>query len=172
MNEETTVLNASNAEGSDISNDESTVDLNTNNISEDNTTEVEEEDSVLEEEDDYEEEYIRLATKEGVEYLLNSPLPPAKGFVFGEDGTPLVWNPLKLRMERYSPEEVTIKKISLFHLSGADDVFRIFCLANKGGEYKDAGLTVIRTVPISEISSWDTIVDEKVLITSENIETE
>jgi len=130
---------------------------------------IEEDKDEDEDEGGYEEEYIRIATKEGVEYLLNSPLPPAKGFAFGEDGSPLVWNPLKLRMERYSPEEVTIKKISLFHLSGAEDVFRIFCLANNGGEYKEAGLTVIRTVPISEISSWDTIVNEDILIAAEDI---
>jgi len=137
----------------------------TNHIDAENSS-----DNVDEEEDELSEELIRLMTKDGVEYLLNAPLPPSKGFIINDEGAPIIWNPMSLRMEPYVPEEVTIKKMSLFRFGNSgDDVFRIFCLANKGSEYKDEGLSVIRTLPISEISSWDTITDENNLISSEQL---
>lgn len=113
-----------------------------------------------------EEEFIRLVTKDGVDYLLNAPLPPSKGFIINDEGIPIIWNPMTLRMEPYFPEDVKIKKISVFRF-GSEDVFRIFCLAEEGSEYKEEGLAVIRTIPFSEISSWDTITDENNLISSE-----
>lgn len=132
-----------------------------------------EDDNEEEDEDIYEgEEYIRLMTKDGVEYLINAPLPPSKGFIINDDGHPIIWNPMSLRMEKYVPEEVRIKKISLFQLKGSGDVFRIFCLATKGSEYKKEGLSVIRTIPFNEISSWDTIIDESALGISINQEEE
>ena len=122
--------------------------------------------------EEYEEEYIRLVTKDGVDYLLGAPLPPSKGFIIGEDGAALVWNPNSLRMESYVPEDVRIKKMSLMHLNGSEDVFRIFCLAVDDSEYKKEGYSVIRTIPFSEISSWDTLVEESMLIGEQDMDTE
>lgn len=137
-----------------------------NNESEDENSDESDDDS------GFDEEYVRLVTKDGVEYLLEAPLPPTKGFILNEHGSAVIWNPNSLRMEPYVPEQVRIKKISLFHINGTDDVFRIFCLANDGSEYKQQGLAVIRTVPFSEISSWDTIVDENALIQDADLDSE
>ena len=98
---------------------------------------------------DVREEIVRIITKDGATFLLGAPLP----------------QPVD-----QEPEPVKVINIEILHAidengkpkdDTGDDVFRIISQADKGSHYEKEGLAIVTTVPYSEATRWDSVVNEQ-----------
>lgn len=98
---------------------------------------------------DIKEELVRVITKDGATFLLGAPLP----------------QPVD-----QEPEPVKVINIELLiALDGSsDDVFRIVSKADAGSHYEKEGLAIVTTVPYSEATRWDSVVNEQDILNAIN----
>ena len=98
---------------------------------------------------DIKEELVRVITKDGATFLLGAPLP----------------QPVD-----QEPEPVKVINIELLIAvdGSSDDVFRIVSKADKGSHYEKEGLAIVTTVPYSEATRWDSVVNEQDILNAIN----